>query len=77
MSIHSLTLALDGGEWSASRPGRLGAENFCFHHRARTALGPTQPPIQWVPGALSLAVKLNLSLCLTKYHAIKTFPVHN
>jgi hypothetical protein len=22
-----------------------------------TALGPTQPPIQWVPGALSLRVK--------------------
>jgi hypothetical protein len=23
----------------------------------RTPLGPTQPPIQWVPGALSLEVK--------------------
>jgi hypothetical protein len=34
-----------------------GAGNFSLHHRARTALGPTQPPIQWVPGALSVGVK--------------------
>jgi len=24
---------------------------------SRLALGPTQPPIQWVPGALSMGVK--------------------
>jgi hypothetical protein len=34
----------------------VGAGNFSFHHRVQT-LAPTQPPIQWVPGALSLRVK--------------------
>jgi hypothetical protein len=28
-----------------------------FTTASRTALGPTQPPIQWVPGVLSLGVK--------------------
>jgi hypothetical protein len=34
---------------------RLGI--FLFTTASRTVLGPTQPPIQWVPGALSLGVK--------------------
>jgi hypothetical protein len=34
-----------------------GAWNFLFDTASRNALGPTQPPIQWIPGALSLGVK--------------------
>jgi hypothetical protein len=34
---------------------RLGI--FLFTTVSRTALGPTQPPIRWVPEALSLGVK--------------------
>jgi hypothetical protein len=30
---------------------------FLFTTTSRKALGPTQPPIQWAPAALSLGVK--------------------
>jgi hypothetical protein len=36
---------------------RRGLGIFPFTTASRTALGPTQPPIQWIPGALSLGVK--------------------
>jgi hypothetical protein len=36
-------------------PAGLGI--FLFTTASRMFLGPTQPPIQWVPGALSLVVK--------------------
>jgi hypothetical protein len=38
-----------GGE--SSSPGRV--KNFQFSISSRPALGSTQPPIKWVPGALS------------------------
>jgi hypothetical protein len=38
-----------------SSPGRV--KNFFFSTSARLALGPTQPPIQWVLGSLSPGVK--------------------
>jgi hypothetical protein len=36
----------------------VGAGNFSVHHCVWNGSGPTQTPIQWVPGALSLGVKL-------------------
>jgi hypothetical protein len=39
----------------SSSPGRL--KNFLFSTSSRPALGPAQPPIQLVPGALSTGVK--------------------
>jgi hypothetical protein len=36
---------------------RRGLGIFLFTTMSRKALGPTQPPIQWLPGALSLGVK--------------------
>jgi hypothetical protein len=36
---------------------RLGSRIFLFTTASITALETTQPPIQWVPGALSLGVK--------------------
>jgi hypothetical protein len=47
------------GLW-AGRPGfdsRKGQEIFLYSTSSRPALGPAQPPTQWVPGALSLGVK--------------------
>jgi hypothetical protein len=36
---------------------RRGVGIFLFTAASGTALGPTQPPIQWVSGVLSLGVK--------------------
>jgi hypothetical protein len=41
----------------SSKQTWLGLGIFVFTTVSRMALEPTQPPIQWVPGALSLGVK--------------------
>jgi len=41
----------DGGFWVPA-----GAVNFLFITAPRPALGPTQPRIKWVPGAVCLGV---------------------
>jgi hypothetical protein len=47
--------ALDDRMIGSRFPAGLGI--FLFDTVSRPVLGPTQPPIQWVPGALSLGVK--------------------
>jgi hypothetical protein len=51
-SVQWLGYGLDDRVWFQARAGIL-----FFATAFRPALGPTQPPIQWVPGALSLGVK--------------------
>jgi len=49
--------ALGYGLDDQSFESRQGLGIFLLTTVCRPALGPTQPPIQWVPGALSLGVK--------------------
>jgi hypothetical protein len=42
-----------------------GAEDFPLTSVSRPALGPTQPPVQWVPGVLSPGVKRGRGVMLT------------
>jgi hypothetical protein len=53
----SVGIALGNGLDDRGFESRLGLGIFLFTTASRTALRPTQPPIQWVPGALSLVVK--------------------
>jgi hypothetical protein len=43
----------------------IGERIFPLASMTRPALGPTQPPVQWVPGVLSLGVKRGREETLT------------
>jgi hypothetical protein len=47
---------LDDLEVGSSSPIRV--KNFIFSMSSRSALGPIQPPIQWLPATISPGVKL-------------------
>jgi hypothetical protein len=61
MKIHhsSVGIALGYGldDWVLEFDFRRGLGIFLFTTASRMALVPPKPPIQWVPGALSLGVK--------------------
>jgi hypothetical protein len=44
-----------------------GARIFPLSSVSRPALGPTQPPVEWVPGVLSLGVKSGRGVMLTTH----------
>jgi hypothetical protein len=44
-----------------------GAKDFPLTSVSRPALGPTQPPVQWVPGVLSPGVKRGRGVTLTTH----------
>jgi hypothetical protein len=53
----SIVLGYGLDDWCSRVPFLVGLGIFLFTTASRMAVGPIQPPIQCVPGALSLGVK--------------------
>jgi hypothetical protein len=51
---------------------RAEAKEFSLASLARLALGPTQPPVQWVPRVLSPGVKCDQGMTLTTHPNLLT-----
>jgi hypothetical protein len=72
--IQMSRVAVSNNVWlRAGRPGDRvsisgrGERIFPLASVSRPALGPTQPPVQWVPGVLSLGLKRGLGVTLTTH----------
>jgi hypothetical protein len=61
--------------WLRSRPGDRGSipgrgKRFVLCHLSRPALGPTQLPVQRIPGVLSPGVKYGRGVTLTTHYLV-------
>jgi hypothetical protein len=54
-------------DWAIKVRSPAGARIFPLSSVSRPALGPTQPPVQWVPGVFSLGVKRGRGVMLTTH----------
>jgi hypothetical protein len=77
---HCTTMSMSQGssvsisDWlRTGRPGfdpRQEQRIFLLDSVSKPALGPTQPPVQWVPGVLSPGVKRGRVVMLTTHHLV-------
>ena len=70
--LNFLIVLLDYGPNNPRFDSRKGQNIFSFLKESTQSLGPTQPPVQWVPGFLSLGIKwrgMNLSTHCIQYRS--------
>jgi hypothetical protein len=65
--LHDGTLLNLTTDWTTGVRSRQRQRIFLLSSASRPALGPTQPPIQWVPEVLSPGVKRGRGVMLTTH----------